>query len=108
MAWATREQARTHWADARSLADDALDFLLAVSTAQCSAYAPALIVVDLVPVIPPEFQLACIYQAREVSAAGSRDAQDVIGFGDYAIRAKPLTATVKALLRPETRRKAVG
>ena len=98
MAWATRDEARRFWADAQRIDDADLDVLLDVAHEQCVAYAPS--VVEPVPV---SFMLANIYQAREVWAAGNRESQDVIGFGDFAIRARPLTASVKALLRPETR-----
>lgn len=101
MAWATKDQARAQWPDAASLPDATLDILLDVATVQCMAYAPALIV-PLDPedlVIPVNYTQAAIYQAREVYAAGQRDG-DVIGLGDYAIRARPLTASVKSLLRP--------
>lgn len=109
MAWATKEQARSHWADAKSLPDPVLDVLLDVATEQCQDYAPAL-VVPANPeelVIPVRYMLATVYQAREVYAASSREG-DVIGFGDFAIRSRPLTAAVKALLRPERGVKAVG
>ena len=49
--------------------------------------------------VPTNYMLATVYQAREAYAAGQRDG-DVIGLGDYAIRVRPLTASVKALLRP--------
>lgn len=57
--------------------------------------------------LPTVWMLACVYDAREVYAAGQRDG-DIIGLGDYAIRARPLTSTVKSLLRPEARPPAVG
>lgn len=102
MAWVTKEQAREQWPDAASIPDDALETLLEVATVQAMAYAPALLV-PLDPeqlVIPVNYEQAVILQAREVYAAGQRDG-DVIGLGDYAIRARPLTATVKGLLRPQ-------
>ena len=103
--WATREQARNPrlWADAPT--DDAtLDFLLEAATDQCSAYAPAL--VDGEP-LPARYTLATIQQARELLAAAKRDG-DVIGIGDYAIRSRPLTGSVKRLLRPESVNWTVG
>lgn len=109
MPWATREQARAQWPDAASIPDDTLDQLLDVATIQAQAFAPALVVpidpADLV--IPPNYVQATIYQAREVYAAGQRDG-DVIGLGDYAIRARPLTASVKSLLRPQAGVPVVG
>lgn len=99
--WATREQARNPklWADAPT-DDTTLDLLLAAATEQCAAYAPAKAGTDT-------GQLACIYQARELHAAAQRDG-DVIGVGDYAIRARDLTSTVKALLRPQRGRPGIG
>lgn len=102
MAWATKEQARAHWADAVSLSDAVLDTLLDVATDQCRAYAPA-----TPEPLPVSFMLATVYQAREVYSASQRDG-DVIGVGDYAIRARPLTGTVRALLRPQMIPMAVG
>jgi hypothetical protein len=52
--------------------------------------------------------LANVYQAREIYAAAQRGEQDVIGVGDYAIRARPITAAVKQLLRPQRGLPAVG
>ena len=54
------------------------------------------------------WMLAVVYQAREVYAAGQRGEQDVIGFGEFAIRARPLTSTVKQLLRPQRGIPVVG
>lgn len=61
-----------------------------------------------VAVLPKRFRLACVYQARELYAASQRGEQDIIGIGDYAIRARPLTASVKQLLRPKRGVGAVG
>lgn len=97
MAWATKDEARVFWADATSIPDAALDVLLEVATEACAAYAPS----TLAP-YPTGFMLATVYQAREVYAASQRGEQDVIGVGDYAIRARPLTAAVKQLLRPQS------
>ena len=58
--------------------------------------------------IPTNYVLANIFQAREIYAAAQRGEQDVIGVGDYAIRARPLTAAVKQLLRPQRGFMAVG
>ncbi|CCH79083.1 hypothetical protein BN12_40053 [Nostocoides japonicum T1-X7] len=95
--WATPTQAQTFWADAKNLSDDILVVLLDAATEQCAAYAPAL-AVDAT--VPDRYVLATVYQAREVYSAGQRDG-DVIGIGDHAIRSRPLTATVKSLLRPQ-------
>jgi len=103
--WATRAQARNPrlWADAPT--DDAtLDQLLTAATDQCRAYAPALADGDL---LPDRYVLATIYQAREIQAAAHRDG-DVIGVGDYVTRSRPLTGTVKQLLRPQAGTPVVG
>lgn len=49
--------------------------------------------------LPVSLMLATVYQAREIYAASVRDG-DLIGAGDLAIRARPLTASVKQLVRP--------
>lgn len=93
--WADTALARREWADAPS--DDArLNDLLTAATSACRAFAPTR---DAAFVVPVEWQLAAVYQAREVANAATRDG-DVIGFGDYAIRARALTDHVKSLLRP--------
>lgn len=103
MAWATPAQAIAHWPDAASIDNDVLLTLLDVATEQCKAYAP-----DVAQPYPTGYMLATVYQARECYAAASRDSGDLIGIGDYAIRARPLTAAVKALLRPQRGVPAVG
>ena len=103
MAWATKDEARAHWADAASIDDAVLETLLDVATEQCKAYAP-----DVPQPYPVGYMLATVYQAREMYAAGARDSGDLIGLGDYAIRARPLTAAVKSLLRPQRGMPAVG
>lgn len=96
--WATPDDAAEHWGDAPNLPAGTLNDLLEVATEQCQAYAPEL--AEGAPV-PRRYTLATIYQARELRAASQRGEQDVIGVGDYAIRARPLTAAVKQLLRPQ-------
>lgn len=103
MMWATADEAKRHWPDANSIDPAALTLLLEAATEQCAAYAP-----PVVGEISPRYILACIYQARELYAASQRGEQDVIGVGDYAIRARPLTAAVRQLLRPKRGYAAVG
>lgn len=105
MAWADATKARQFWADAASISDASLAVLLEAATEQCAAYAPVL--ADGDP-LPDRYVLACVYQAREIHAASQRGEQDVIGVGDYAIRARPLTAAVKQLLRPQRGLPVVG
>ena len=49
--------------------------------------------------LPVSLMLATVYQAREIYAASVRDG-DLIGVGDYGVRARPLTASVMQLVRP--------
>lgn len=95
-AWADTTDAQVHWADASALATERLQELLDIAQEQCEEYAPA----HAEPV-PARYKLAVIYQAREVYTASQRDEADVIGIGEYAIRARPLTSAVKQLLRPQ-------
>lgn len=60
-----------------------------------------------VTVLPLSHMLACVAQAREIYAASVREG-DVIGVGDFAFRSKPLTGTVKQLLRPQTALGSIG
>lgn len=85
------------WPESAELAAETLEQLLGTAYEQCSEYAPALAAGDP---IPQRYPTAQIYQASEVWTAARREG-DVIGFSDQvAIRARPLGATVKALLRP--------
>lgn len=96
MAWATLSQARQDWPDAPP-DDVVLQRLLEDATDQCAAYAPVL-PEDAEP--PSGWRRAVVLQAREVWAAARRDG-DVIGVTDtYAITARPLTSSVRSLLRP--------
>ena len=56
---------------------------------------------EIVP--PSNYVLANVYQAREIYTAQQRGdtSADVVGFGDFAIRARPLSAVVRQLLRPQ-------
>ena len=104
MSLATPTEARVHWADAPQ--DDArLQSLLDVATDQVLEYAPVL---AEGAAVPERYKLATIYQAREVYAAAVRTEADVVGVGDFVIRARPLTASVMQLLRPQSGRWVVG
>lgn len=94
-----------HWADGNALEPSVLRQLLDAAQEQCEAFAPVL-AADAP--VPARYKIACVYQAREIYRAGLRDEQDVIGVGDYAIRARPLTSAIKQLLRPERRVPVVG
>lgn len=105
MTWATREDARELWPDAP--VDDALlDDMLGSAHEIVAAYAPALAVGDPVPY---RYVQAEVLQAIEHFQATQRNG-DVLGFGDsgYAVRVRPLTASVKNLLRPRRARARLG
>lgn len=95
--WATPTDARNLW-QAAPLDDDLLTEWLAGAQEECEVFAPALGVSDPVPV---RYTQAVVLRAREVYEAGQRDG-DVIGFEPtgYAVRVRPLSGTVKQLLRP--------
>lgn len=102
--WADVTMARRDWKDAPT-DDGRLNDLLTAATAACRAYAP---VRPDATVIPVSWQTATVLQAREIASAAARDGGDVIGIGDYAIRARDLSVTVKGLLRPRRPFGAVG
>ncbi len=113
--WADNVQAARHWPDSTTLDPvrlaELLDAatidpvrlaeLLEAATDACRAYALPDGTPDPSPV-PARYTIAAVYQAREVYAASVRDG-DLIGAGELAFRSRPLTASVKQLLRPETR-----
>lgn len=103
MAWANLVDARLHWPDAAAIDDVPLTELLTAAHEACLAYAPA-----YTEPVSISFKLANIFQAREIFTASRRDEADIIGVGDYAIRARPLTAAVKQLLRPTKRVMEIG
>lgn len=105
MTWATRDDARALWPDA-PVQDDLLDDLLESANEVCAAYAPVLAVGDPVPF---RYVQAEVLQAIEHFQATQRNG-DVLGFGDsgYAIRVRPLSASVKNLLRPRRARARLG
>lgn len=94
--WATPEDVRNHWADA-PMDERVLTDLLEAAHEQCVRYAPVL--ADGAAV-PSGYVLAEVMQARALGQSLERDG-DLLGFGDgFAVRARPLTGDVKALLRP--------
>lgn len=97
-AWAIPADARTWWRDAADLSDNELQFLLGAAQEECEAFAPALADTDPVPA---RYTLAVVYQARDIYAVSRRQGDsDLIGDGEYAIRARPLSGAIKQLLRP--------
>jgi hypothetical protein len=100
-----REFARRHWADAVQLPDGTLDELLEAALPAVINYAPAL--PDDFPA-PADYLLGLTYHARDLRTAVLRGEADVVGVGDYALRARPLAAAVKQLLRPQRGRPGIG
>ncbi len=107
--FATLPDARRHWPDSTDIDDERMTRLLAAAFPACELYARALPLDAEYPTgVPEAYTIAQVMQAREVYQAQQRGEQDVIGVGDYAIRARPLIAAVKSLLRPERGRPGVG
>lgn len=113
-AWVTPEQAAdpatTPWAQAATVPEGVMARLLAAAQEACEHYAPmakVAAITDQAPA-PESYQLAVIYQARELWSAAKRDGDLIDAQGAYPIRARPLTAAVKALLRPQQGRPLIG
>lgn len=102
--WATIEDARRYWADSVVLDDQTLGDFLAAAEVICRRFAAPSIGVDPEPPdvvdagVAHVRAVATVFEAREVWAASRRDG-DVIGFDTYAVRVRPLSTTVQALLR---------
>lgn len=84
--------------------------LLDAAEEQCREFAPLpVVLIDADGVateqVGPRHKLAVIYQARELYAAAKRDGDVISGSDSYVIRARPLVASVKQLLRPSSPRK---
>lgn len=94
--WADLPDARAVWPDAAALEDAVLVRLLTAAHEQVLAYAPALADPE---VVPSRYVEAEVLQARELWAASKRDG-DVLGFESFAVRVRPLSGTVRSLLRP--------
>lgn len=100
-------EATSPWPQAAAIPPDVLQLVLDAAEASVIAYAPPLPVTDPVTPPPAHYRLAVMYQTREVWTASKRDGDLIAGAGgEYAVRARPLTAAVKSLVRP--RRRAVA
>lgn len=99
--WVDTVEAKQLWPDAPKV-DATLSTYLQASYDALVGFAPALPVLDP-PVQPPSnYRLAQTLHARALWQAARRDG-DVIGFDDGGgIRARPIEASVVALLRPPT------
>ena len=106
MKWADTEYAGQAWPEGKRLGDERLEQLLDVAQEQLEAYAPRVVAGSPVP---ERYREAVVLQARDLASAAQRDgSSDVIGFEAYAVRARPLSAVVRSLLRPARGVGAVG
>ena len=101
MAAAQLADARAQWADARNIPDAVLTDLLESAWVSCLEYLPTNVKAapGFAPEAIPAYVQANVLHARETFAAFDRDG-DVIGFDSYAVRVRPLSGTVRSLLRP--------
>lgn len=103
--WADPAFARRQWKDAPT--DDVkLQELLDAALPAVVAYAPA--IPETVADAPTSYKLAHTLHARELWNAQERANDDAIVAGDFVMRARALTTTVKQLLRPASGRPRVG
>ncbi len=94
------------WPDSVTLTVEDVTALLQAAYEQAVEYAPALPAGDPVP---ERYRQAQNAQARDLYSASRSGDGEVIGFtGDYAIRVRPLSTQVKALLRPRPAVPRVG
>lgn len=96
--WVDTDGLEGLWPDSVTLSDPDLAALLQAAYEQVVEYAPAL---PDGAEIPERFRQGQIAQARDLYSASRSGDGEVIGFsGDFAIRVRPLSTQVKALLRP--------
>lgn len=96
---ASLAQARLLWPDADTIPDDTLTLLLASAWEACAAFVPAHQQDPWPTPVPFRWTEANVLHARDHWTA-YRQEGGVIGFDSYAVRVRPLSDTVKALLRP--------
>lgn len=95
--WVDTEGLEGLWPDVVTLSEADRDALLQSAYEQVVVYAPVVIGPD----VPERFRQAQIAQARDNYTASRSGDGEIIGFnGDFAIRVRPLSTQVKALLRP--------
>lgn len=98
------------WPDRGALSVAALQERLDAAQVACAAYAPTFDVTGktLPDDLPAGWRLAVVYHARDIHNA-ARLTGDYQAIGDiHAVRVRPLSSAVKALLRPESRTFVVG
>jgi hypothetical protein len=104
-AWATISQAHEAWRESDVIPDARLTELLQIATDLLHPYARASDL-DALGMPTPEaahrLREATIMQAKDSWSVMTSDSGDVIGFETYALRRRPLSDAVKALLRPQT------
>lgn len=104
--WADREDARRHWKDSARIPDATLDELLSAVFEPLVKFAPPLD--PAAASIPWNYVHAQILAARDLYTAMQRDTGDVVGVGEYAVRVRELSSTVRQLLRPKRGRPGIG
>jgi hypothetical protein len=104
--------AHVRWPDSRNIDTGTLAVLLEEAWSVCEAYLPGHVVAapGYAPADVPAYVGANVLHARDLWEAGRREggASDVIVGGEYAIRVRPLSGTVKGLLRPSSGKARVG
>lgn len=99
------------WPDAADLAQDTIQRRLDAAQRACATFAPSIVLdgLTLPDDLPPGWALAVVYQARNIHDVTKRTGDSLVAGPDaYPIRIRPLTDAVKALLRPQSGRPAVG
>lgn len=86
------------WADAADIEPNTLDVLLETANVVCTAYAPPL----TGEVIPSNYLVAEIMQARHVWGQLRGGNQNSYGPDGYEIQVYPLVFAARDLLRPKT------
>jgi hypothetical protein len=109
MAAAQLADARAQWADANNIPDAVLGDLLESAWVACLEFLPAEVkgAPGFAPEAIPAYVQANVLHARETFGAFDREG-DLVGFDAYAVRIRPLSGTVRSLLRPSTGRALVG
>lgn len=102
---ATLDDARALWPDAGPIPDATLQQLLEAAWETCEAFLPADALDAVTP--PRRYVHANVLHARDLWTSYRREG-DVVGFDTYAVRVRPLSDSVRALLRPQRGRPQVG
>lgn len=117
--WLEEDIIRYEWPDGADLPDEVLATVVKAAQEQIVEYAPASLTAELddlaLPItiatedpytesadsaaFPPRLRVALIMQAREVWRASEREG-DVLGVGEFTVRASDMTSAVRKLLRP--------